>query len=127
MIVLDASVLLAYLQDEPGADEVEVELSSGASRCSAVNWSETAQKVLQRGGDWDLARSLLLSYDLMVEPVSADDAEAAAALWARRPHLSLGDRLCLALAGRLEVPALTADRAWGADENIRQLRPTDPS
>lgn len=30
----------------------------------------------------------------------------------RAAGLSLGDRACLALAERLGVPALTADRAW---------------
>ena len=29
-----------------------------------------------------------------------------------RLGLSLGDRLCLALAMRLELPVVTADRAW---------------
>jgi PIN domain nuclease of toxin-antitoxin system len=28
--------------------------------------------------------------------------------------LSLGDRACLALARRLDVPALTSDRSWQA-------------
>jgi PIN domain nuclease of toxin-antitoxin system len=32
----------------------------------------------------------------------------------RATGLSLGDRACLALARRLDVPALTADRAWQA-------------
>jgi PIN domain nuclease of toxin-antitoxin system len=37
-----------------------------------------------------------------------------AELWRSTRHLSLslGDRACLALAGRLDLPALTADRAW---------------
>ena len=35
-----------------------------------------------------------------------------ARLWHRGSGLSLGDRFCLALAKRLDCPALTADRAW---------------
>lgn len=120
MIVLDASAVLAFLQGEPGADVVEAELPEGV--IGAANWSEVAQKVRGRSADWTLARSLLLSYGLQVEPVTVDDAEGAAQLWQRGSGLSLGDRLCLALARRLGVVALTADRAWGESAHVRQIR-----
>lgn len=110
MSVLDASALLAFLQGEPGADLVEDLLGATESVCGAANWSEVAQQVRQRGGDWELARALLLSYGLVIEPVLEVDAEAAAELWASQPHLSLGDRLCLALARRLAREVVTADR-----------------
>ena len=45
-LVLDASSLLAFLHDEPGADRVWSVLS-GARVC-AVNWSEVVQKSLRR-------------------------------------------------------------------------------
>ena len=50
------------------------------------------------------------------------DAERAAALWRQGSGLSLGDRLCLALSQRLECDALTADRAWGENVGVVQLR-----
>ena len=112
MIVFDSSALLAFVQDEPGGSAVEEGLLAGAGVCGAANWSETAQKVRTRGADWPLIRALLLGYGLVVEPVTADDAERAAAGWESGSGLSLGDRLCLALAERLDVPAWTADRAW---------------
>ena len=121
MNVLDASALLAFLQGEPGADQVEEVLVGGAV-CGAANWSEVAQKVLAAGRDWPLARALLLSYALEVEPVGADDAEWAARRWTRGEGLSLGDRLCLALAHRREVVAWTADAAWGTEPPVRQVR-----
>ena len=41
------------------------------------------------------------------------------AIHTRKLGLSLGDRACLALAGRLRVPAVTADRAWvGLDVGV---------
>ena len=120
MTVLDASAVLAFLQGESGADRVEAELDGGV--IGAANWSEVAQKVRASGGDWGIARSLLLSYDVRVEPVGAADAEGAAVRWRRGSGLSLGDRLCLVLADRLGVPALTADRAWGEAEGIVQIR-----
>ena len=120
MTVLDASAMLAYLAGEPGADIVEAAFPG--SRCSAANWSETAQKVRAKSGDWLLARALLLSQGLIVEPVLAADAEWAAKRWERGEGLSLGDRLCLALGARLAEEVLTADRTWGERDGVRQIR-----
>lgn len=120
-VVLDASALLAYVADEPGADLVETALLDGA-RCGAANWSEVAQKVIAADRDWELVRGLLSSYDLAVEAVSEEDAEWAARRWRRGEGLSLGDRLCLALAERVDESVLTADRTWGTSERVRQIR-----
>lgn len=121
MTVLDASAVLAFLQGEPGADRVEQELDGGV--IGTANWAEIAQKIRAAGADWATARALLQSYSVRIEPVSATDAEAAASLWKRGSGLSLGDRLCLALAERLDTAALTADRAWGESGRVVQLRP----
>ncbi len=119
--VLDASALLAFLQGEAGADVVEEHLL-GDAICGAANWSEVAQKVLAIGRDWDLARALLLSYEVRVEPVTEDDAERAARRWRSGEGLSLADRLCLALADRTGLPVWTADTAWGAGPGINRIR-----
>jgi ribonuclease VapC len=119
--VLDASAILALLQDEDGADVVEDHLSEDA-RCGAANWAEVAQKIRGAGRDWSLSRALLVSYGVAVENVTESDGEWAAARWRRGEGLSLADRLCLALAHRLHAPALTADAAWGHDEPVRQIR-----
>lgn len=121
MNVFDASALLAFLQGEPGAELVETHLSHDGW-CSTANWSETAQKLHAHGRDWHLARTLLLSYGLNVAPVTIDDAEIAARHWHRSDGRSLGDRLCLALAERLNATTWTADRSWGTTPNIRQIR-----
>jgi ribonuclease VapC len=119
--VLDASAVLAFLQGEDGADAVEHQMLAG-SVCGAANWSEIAQKVLAARRDWPLVRALLDSYGVRVEPVMLDDAEWAARRWRAGEGLSLADRLCLALAERLDVPVLTADASWGASGRIRQVR-----
>lgn len=108
--VLDASALLAWLQSEPGAERVD---PSGAAM-SSVNWSEVVQKSAQRGVDTARPRTDLEALGLAIALFSATDAEAAAALYpSTRAHgLSLADRACLALARKLGVPAVTADRAW---------------
>lgn len=121
MNVFDASALLAFLQGEDGSAAVEGGLSDGGA-CGTANWSEIAQKIGAHGRDWGLARALLASYDLRLEPVSVGDAEQAAVTWAPGSGLSLADRLCLALGRRLEAIVWTADSSWGSSETIRQIR-----
>ena len=120
-VVLDASAILAFVQEEAGADVVERALLEHA-RCGAANWSEVAQKVLAAERDWDLVRALLTSYEVEIEAVSTDDAEWAARRWRRGEGLSLADRLCLGLAERLDAEVLTADRALGTDGSVTQIR-----
>ncbi|MDQ6712956.1 MAG: type II toxin-antitoxin system VapC family toxin [Candidatus Dormibacteraeota bacterium] len=116
--VLDASALLAYLNDEAGAQLVEDALFRG-SAISAVNMAEVLTKLTEIGEEPDkvseeLQRRGLLGGKLAVLPLTADDAVVLASLHgSTKMHgLSLGDRACLGLAHRLRVPALTADRAW---------------
>ena len=101
---------------------VEAAQTQGAASCGAANWSEVAQQVLARRGDWRLARALLMSYDLTVETVTLADAERAAELWEPASGLSLGDRLCLALGERRGEEILTADRAWSDRPGVRLIR-----
>jgi PIN domain nuclease of toxin-antitoxin system len=120
-VVVDASALLAFVQGEEGAESVETALA-GQALCGVANWSEVAQKVRGAGRDWDLVRALLLSYGLGLEPVNVEDAEWAASRWVRGEGLSLADRLCLALAERVDAPVLTADTGWGSAGRVRQIR-----
>ena len=107
--VVDASVVLVWLQDEPGADEAEPLLMEGV--IGAANWSEVLQKAHQHGAPAGIVAHLLASFGLTVMDVSRADAEIAAGLW-RRGGMSLADRLCLGLAIRLEAEVATADGAW---------------
>ena len=119
MIVLDASALLAWLGDEPGADAVA---AVAGPVCSAANWSEIVQKGLSRGIPVDDLAAAAAVLGLVVLDVSRADAERAAGLWVALPSLSLADRLCLALAERLGAPALTADQAWAAHPAAQLIR-----
>jgi len=121
MSIVDASVLLAFAQGEEGTGQAEVLLEEGAS-CGAANWSEVAQKVRAAGRDWPLVRALLVSYGLVVEAVTEEDAEWAAERWRRGEGLSLAERLCLALGERLDLDVWTADTSWGSEGRVHQLR-----
>jgi ribonuclease VapC len=111
-VVLDASALLAYLQDELGGDAVNEVLAD--SVISSVNWAEVIQKSLAAGVEVDGMLDDLQSLGLMVEPFTPEDGEMAGRLWeqTRQAGLSLGDRACLSLGLRLGVPILTCDRVW---------------
>lgn len=114
--VLDASALLTYLQGEPGADAVTDALIQKAA-ISAVNWAETLSKLAERGQDPDavttqLREQGLLDQALIIYSVDEELGRHIAKLrtMTRSLGLSLGDRACLALALKLNLPALTSDR-----------------
>lgn len=111
-VVLDASAALAWLRAEAGAEQVDAALNGAV--ISAVNASETAQKLIQNGADGSRVLTQLLGLGLTLTPFGGEDALAAAEIWAHtKPYgLSLADRACLALAQRLQRPVLTADQAW---------------
>ena len=113
--MLDASALLAWLREEPGAENVERVLDGAV--ISAVNLSEVLQKSLAVGLAAAEASPLpddLGTLGLSVVTFGTREAQVAAALWSvtRSLGLSLADRACLATAVCLEASAMTADRNW---------------
>ena len=112
--VLDASAVLAYLHREPGWEVVESALLAGDCLVSAANQAEIIARALDRGVAPDAIAAILAPLGYEVASVTADDGQAAGLLrGATRPlGLSLGDRLCLALAQRTGARILTADRPW---------------
>ena len=110
--VLDVSALLALLQGEPGAEAVKTLLEGAV--VSSVNRSEVARKSLDRGVELDGLQGDLEALGLTIVPFAAEEAEATARLRGLTSALgsSLADRACLSPSRRLEVPALTTDRAW---------------
>jgi len=109
---------MAVLHAEDGASVVIDAIGEGAA-VSVVNWAEVLSKLAEAGKDPELASAELRRAEgsrraLSIEPLTAADCVAVARLrpLTRRQGLSLADRACLALAERLDVPALTADRKW---------------
>ncbi len=113
--VVDASVVLAWLQDEPGADDAEPLIMEGV--IGAANWSEVLQKSRQHGVAPEAVGRLLASFGLTVADVTQADGEAAVGMWSAGRPLSLGDRLCMALGIRMGLTVATMDAAWSDVEN----------
>lgn len=84
---------------------------------TAANWAEILQKARQYGGDPHEVGLMLRSLGLQVVEITREDGERAAAIWQKGIPLSLGDRLCLAVGARLQLPVMTADILW-ADASI---------
>ena len=114
--VLDASALIAFLRNEPGADKVAAVLAGAC--VSAVNLAETMSKMVEYGKPLDATTYQIERLRIPVIPFDAEQAKIVASLWkaTRVAGLSLGDRACLALALKQGLPVLTADQLWAKAE-----------
>lgn len=111
-VVLDASALLALLLSEPGQERVEQVLAD--SMMSSLNWGEVIQALLRKGFSTEGVRDQLEGLGLVIQPLSVEQAEGAAALWedGKDYGLSIGDRACIFLGMTQGEAILTADRIW---------------
>lgn len=110
--VLDASAILAFLNEEPGSERVGEVLDDAV--VSAVNMSEVITKLIDAQMP-EHEIELVLSYlSCDVQSYDLDDAWYTARLrpLTKKKGLSLGDRACLGLARKLGLTAVTADRTW---------------
>ena len=117
-LVLDSSALIAAVKKEPGAEKVG---NAKQLLMSTVNAAECVGVLVREGHTVESAYGALDMAGLSLIPFGRDLAEVTGALIARTSHagLSLGDRACLALALRENLPVLTADRHWqGVDVGV---------
>jgi PIN domain nuclease of toxin-antitoxin system len=117
-VTLDASALLAYLQQEPGGDVVRPYIADAA--ICTVNLSEAMSVLVRKGHPFAEAKLDIEMLNLTVVGFDTDLAFQSGALIARTKQygLSFGDRACLACAAREGIPVLTAERSW-ADLDLR--------
>lgn len=111
-VVLDASALLALVNEEKGAHIVEEHITN--AMISSVNLSEAATVLIGIGMPKEEAEQLLGA--IIPDSVSFDHDQAylAASLrkTTRKHGLSFGDRACLSLALLHQLPVITADKVW---------------
>jgi ribonuclease VapC len=114
IFLLDASAILAFLQAEPGGEVVSHALHEDRCMVSAANHSEVIAKAIDRGADAQALQAILADLAYSIVDVKAEDGTQAGLMRdiTRKIGLSLGDRLCLATAQRLQARVLTADRPW---------------
>ena len=113
-MVLDASALLALINDEPGAETVAAVLRDAA--ITTVSLTEVVTKMIDIGVPAEEAWNEAVDLVPLVVDFGPELCRRAALLRTstRAFGLSLGDRACLALAEQLRLPALTTDLAWGS-------------
>ena len=115
--VLDASALLAVINQEAGRERVEEAVAAGAL-LSTVNWAEVLTRLVMSGADPNAVTAVALPTgnggQLQLIPFDDEQAREAARLIrkTRSLGLSLADCAALALAKLRGLPVLTSDRAW---------------
>jgi PIN domain nuclease of toxin-antitoxin system len=110
VIVLDSSALLAVALEEPGAERVRIVLSQ--SCMAAANLAEVLTVGHRKGVDAEQLFAGISGFGVSFVATTVVHARVAAQIWRAHPrlNLSLGDRLCLALAIDLHAGVLTSDR-----------------
>jgi ribonuclease VapC len=128
--VLDASAVLAAVQNEPGGEEVYdlLDRDPVTLAISSVNLCEAVTRLVRDGmaaGDAETALRAFRDYVVSFDHRQAVNAAALYGLTSKH-GLSLGDRACLALAlARGSAVAWTTDREWQRVDvgvQVRMLR-----
>ena len=113
VIVLDACALIAFLNDEPGADVVAALLEEvPCVEITAVNVLEIAYDAVRRTGQSSSAREVIESIRRLPIEIrwEMDDAMIEiAARFKSHSRISLADSIALALAGVRGAPLATSD------------------
>lgn len=118
--LLDASAVLAWLQEERGAEVVDEVID--ASAILSINAAEVLHKLMGRGATPDKAHEILDRLAVPVIDFSSGHLRAAAR-FSKVTGLSLGDRCCLGVAETMGLTAVTADRQWAAvSDRVRLIR-----
>lgn len=110
-VILDASALLALIQNERGADRVVEALPRAA--ISAVNLAEVVTKLVQKTKNLVFVRKNLDLLKLCVQPWEERAAnQCGAYAYLAASGLSPGDRACITESDISAARILTADRRW---------------
>ncbi len=113
-MVLDSSALLTLLFRETGHENVNHTLTNYACHITTVNRAEVIGRLILKGIQTNTALTATNSINALIAPIDQEVADIAGMLVEHsKPYgLSLGDRICLAYAQKVNLPVLTADKVW---------------
>jgi PIN domain nuclease of toxin-antitoxin system len=119
--LLDASAVLAALKREPGWERVIAATPEAA--IGAANWAEVIARLSESSDTTEVILEGVATLGMVVLPV--DEIDGIAAGFMRQPTkafgLSLGDRLCLAMANRRGLTVIASDRAFAMVSDAVQV------
>jgi ribonuclease VapC len=127
MFVLDSFALLAYLQDESVASQVEKLLEKASKdRCrllfSLINLGELLYITERRGGVAKAQDALALIRQLPIELIPADEQLIFAAAHIKANHsLSYADSFAVAVAMQEDATILTGDPEFQSVEKLVKI------
>lgn len=112
--VLDSSALLAFINQEPGAEIVEQYLPNAIM--SSVNIAEVVAVLSSVDIPEDVINNVI--QDLDIEVIDFDLEQAMRTGFLRKTTksagVSFGDRACINLSLYKNLPAVTADKVWSS-------------
>lgn len=125
--VLDSYGILAYLEDEPGADKVSDLLKRARDAgkpllLSVVNWGEVYYIIRREAGKEAVDSAMLALETLPIELVNVDRELAYAAAELKATHkMSYADCFAAALAQTRKAELVTGDKEFKAIEGIIRI------
>jgi predicted nucleic acid-binding protein len=125
--VLDASALMTFFEDRPGAETVEELLSKAAEAkwpllMSVVNWGEVYYSVWRTRGEAGANQKLREIAQLPIEIVDADSGLTRVAASLKAEHnLPYADCFAAALAQSRKAPLVTSDKDFGRVEPLLKI------
>lgn len=110
--VLDASALMALINNEEGADLVEAHITGGVM--SVINFTEVLTKMLEQGIPEKVAMAVLDNFGIELIAFETQHILLVSLLRlkTKQQGLSLADRVCLSLGLQLKLPVVTTDKIW---------------
>lgn len=118
--LLDASAVLAWLQEEPGSEVVDEVLD--ASAIASINAAEVLHKLIGQGATPEQAGEILARLAVPIVDFTFSHLPASTR-FSKIKGLSLGDRACLAVAEGMGIMAVTADQQWSrCGAEVRLIR-----
>lgn len=116
--ILDSYALIAYFEDEPGAEMVErileqAEKDRATLSMSIINWGEVYYSMYRSKGEEKAEEALLIMEQLPIKVIEIDKNIAYQAARLKANHsIAFGDCFAAVLAMNMDYPLLTGDKEF---------------